>query len=140
MVNQIKYDREYIAGDFDFEVVGGSTMPNNESARRAQANEMVQTLAPFAGAGIIDMAKLAAYVLQTGFGIKNPESFLSTPKPQEQPELAGPPPTETLPMEGMPPMGGAPTEQLPPELLAMLAGGGAPPMDGMPPMMPPMGV
>jgi hypothetical protein len=141
----IRYDRDYIAGEFDFEVVGGSTMPNNESARRAQAADMVNALAPFASAGILDMGKLAAYVLQTGFGIKNPEAFLSTPQapaPESQ-APSGPPPVsaETMPMlpqGGMPPEGG-----LPPELMALLAGGGAPPTGGMPPemgAMPPMGM
>jgi len=138
----IKYDRDYIAGEFDFDVVGGSTMPNNESARRSQALDLVNTMTPFASAGIVDMAKLAAYVLQTGFGIKNPESFLSAPEPEAPPEQQGPPvSTETsvppMPPEmmGAPPMGGSPADQIPPELLALLAsGGGQPPMGGMPPM------
>lgn len=138
----IKYDRDYIAGDFDFDVVGGSMMPNNESARRSQALELVNSMAPFASAGIVDMAKLAAYVLQTGFGIKNPESFLSTPEPSEpaeppvSAETGGQPPMPPMPPEmSAPPMGGSPMDQLPPELLAMLAsGGGQPPMGGMPPM------
>ena len=138
----IKYDRDYIAGEFDFDVVGGSMMPNNESARRSQALELVNSMAPFASAGIVDMSKLAAYVLQTGFGIKNPESFLSTPEPPEpmappvSAETGGQPPMPAMPPEmGAPPMGGSPMDGLPPELLAMLAsGGGQPPMGGMPPM------
>ena len=138
----IKYDRDYIAGEFDFDVVGGSMMPNNESARRSQALELVNSMAPFASAGIVDMAKLAAYVLQTGFGIKNPESFLSAPKVEEpmappvSAETGGQPPMPAMPPEmGAPPMDGSPMDCLPPELLAMLAsGGGQPPMGGMPPM------
>ena len=137
----VKYDRDYIAGDFDFDVVGGSMMPNNESARRSQALELVNSMAPFASAGIVDMAKLAAYVLQTGFGIKNPESFLSAPKAEEpmappvSAETGGQPPMPPMPPEmGAPPMGGSPMDGLPPELLAMLASGGQPPMGGMPPM------
>ena len=138
----IKYDRDYIAGEFDFDVVGGSMMPNNESARRSQALELVNSMAPFASAGIVDMAKLAAYVLQTGFGIKNPESFLSAPKVEEpmappvSAETGGQPPMPAMPPEmGAPPMDGSPMDGLPPELLAMLAsGGGQPPMGGMPPM------
>jgi len=148
----ITYDRDYIAGEFDFDVVGGSTRPHNESFQRAQTAEMVQALMPFAQAGVIDMAKFAAYVLQSGFGIKNPEAFVLAPEPppapQERampPELpAGPPP----PMEPMPPMapqGGALPADIPPEVLMALlaqAGGGAPPEmgGGAPPPMPPMGL
>lgn len=127
----VKYDRDYIAGEFDFEVVGGSTMPNNESARRAQALDMMNAMAPFAQAGIVDMGKLAAYVLQTGFGIKNPESFISTPEPPAAPE-------QPAPEQSVPEQGGDPLAGLPPELLQMLmAGGGAPPQPPMDPMMDP---
>jgi hypothetical protein len=143
----IRYDRDYIAGDFDFDVVGGSTRPNNESFKRAQTAEMIQAMAPFASAGVIDMAKFAAYVLQTGFGIKNPESFLSMPEPPPAPmEIgtgAGLPPEAMMPMgppaEPMMAPGGVSPETLPPEILAQLlaqAGGGAPPMGGVAP--PPM--
>ena len=132
----VKYDRDYIAGEFDFQVVGGSTMPLNETARRAKASELMSAMAPFAQSGIIDMSKLAAYVLQNGFGINNPESFLSAPKEPEQP--VAPPQPEPMPpqpMDGMP-MGGGLPQDIPPELLAMLASqqGGEPPMGGMPPM------
>lgn len=140
----VSFDVDYIAGEFDFEVESGSTAPNNESFRRQQALQLVDAMAPFASAGIIDMAKLAAHVLQFGFGIKNTESFLTAP-PQQMgapPEAAGQPPMppEMPPeMGGMPPeMGGMPMGEgggapmgappadmgaLPPELLAMLAGG-----------------
>lgn len=141
----VRYDRDYIAGEFDFEVVGGSTMPNNESARRAKAADMVNALAPFASAGILDMGKLAAYVLQTGFDVKNPEAFLSAPQEPEVPEApVGPPPVSPETMPAMPPAGGMPPEGgLPPELMALLAGGGGPPTGGLPPEMggmPPMGI
>lgn len=140
----VKYDRDYIAGEFDFEVVGGSTMPNNESARRTKALDMLSAIVPFAQAGIIDMSKLATYVLQTGFGIKNAESFIMEDKSEPQggqpevpegvgpEEMAGGTPPE---MAGMPPAGGP--QGIPPELLAMLAGGGQPDMGGM--MPPDMG-
>ena len=138
----VKYDRDYIAGEFDFQVVGGSTMPLNETARRAKASELMSAMAPFAQSGIVDMSKLAAYVLQNGFGINNPESFLSAPKepeqpaPPPQPEPMPPQPMDGMPMGGPPPMGGGLPQDIPPELLAMLASqqGGEPPMGGMPPM------
>lgn len=132
----VTFDADYISGEFDFEVEAGSTAPNNESFRRQQALQMVDAMAPFASAGIVDMGKLAAHVLQFGFGIKNPEAFLAPPPPpMPAPDAAGAPP-EGAPMPpdaGMPPMppqGGAPMGapspdmgQLPPELLALLGGG-----------------
>lgn len=79
----VKYDRDYLAGNFDFEVVGGSTQPINESFRRQTALQIVDAMSPFAAAGVVDMSKLAAYVLQFGFGVKSPEQFMrSAPPPQ----------------------------------------------------------
>lgn len=150
----IRYDRDYIAGEFDFEVVGGSTTPNNESARRAKAIDLMNAMTPFASAGIVDMSKLAVYVLQAGFDIKNAEAFIMEDKSEPQggqpetPEGAGPEQSAPqLPPAVPAPMGGPQDQQLPPELLAMLAGqagsagapmGAQPPMDmsGItPPMM-----
>jgi hypothetical protein len=81
------------------------------------------------------MGKLAAYVLQTGFGVKNPESFIVAPEPPAAPEA---PPEQSVPEQGVPMQGGDPLAGLPPELLQMLmAGGGAPPQPPMDPMMDP---
>jgi len=96
-----------LQGDFDFEVAAGSTQPANESFRRQMALQMVDALAPFAGAGIIDMGKLAAYVLQMGFGVKNPDEFITSPPPQQGMGPTGAPPV--------------PAEAMPPEMQAMLA-------------------
>ncbi len=113
----IKYDRDYIAGEFDFDVVGGSTMPNNESARRAQAAELVAAMMPFASAGIVNMQKLGAYVLQNGFNVKDPEAFFIEPEP--------------APEEGPPPQGGVPPG-MPPEMMGGMPPMGPPPMGGGP--------
>lgn len=94
----VKFDREYLEGDFDFDVVGGSTQPVNESFRRQQALQIVDAMAPFAGAGVVDMQKLGAYVLQFGFGVKNPEQFMQAPPP--------PPSPQGTPEGMMPDMGG----------------------------------
>jgi hypothetical protein len=114
----VNYDRDYLAGDFDFEVAAGSTQPQNESFRRQMALQIVDAMAPFAGAGVVDMAKLASFVLQQGFGVKNPDEFLAQPAPPEQgmgPEGAGIPagmppgmPPEMAGMQG--PMTGDPAE------------------------------
>lgn len=102
----LNFDSEYIKGEFDFEVEGGSTAPVNESVRRQMAMQVVDAMAPFAGAGIIDMPKLANYVLQYGFGIKAAGSFILQPQmgpqpisPQGIPE----PGPDGLPPQGMPP-------------------------------------
>jgi hypothetical protein len=114
----VQFDRDYLEGDFDFEVVAGSTQPNNESFRRQMALQMVDAMAPFAGAGIIDMGKLAAYVLQQGFGVKNPDEFIM----QQQPPMA-------------PEMGGAGAPPMPPEPPPVPAEQGAGPLTGDPAML-----
>lgn len=114
----VKFDRDYIAGEFDFEVEGGSTQPVNESFRRQMALQMVDAMAPFVQAGVVDMGALARHVLQFGFGIKSPEAFLAAPAPQAaEPQMAQ--------IGGMPPeMGGA----MPPEMPQLgVMGGGLPP-------------
>jgi hypothetical protein len=115
----VQFDRDYLEGDFDFEVVAGSTQPHNESFRRQMALQMVDAMAPFAGAGIIDMAKLAAYVLQQGFGVKNPDEFLA----QQAPPAMGPE------------MGGAGAPPMPPEALPVPAEQGVGPLTGDPAML-----
>ena len=107
----VTYDREYLQGDFDFEVVAGSTQPANESFRRQMALQIVDAMAPFAGAGVVNMRELASYVLQFGFGVKNPEQFMQAEQPPAPPVPAG----GGMPMlpEGMPPQG-LPPEAMPP--------------------------
>jgi hypothetical protein len=137
----VTFDADYISGEFDFEVEAGSTAPNNESFRRMQALQMVDAMAPFASMGVVNMPKLAAHVLQFGFGVKNPESFLmqqAPPQPEApQPEGGMPPemggmPPEMPPMDmpmapPMPPEMGAQggyMDELPPDVLQMLDMGG----------------
>ena len=108
----VTYDRDYLEGDFDFEVEAGSTQPQNESFRRQMALQLVDAMAPFAGAGIIDMPKLAAHVLQFGFGVKNPEQFMAAAPPAGAPEgpIGGPPmgePPAGMPLPPQPPIGGS---------------------------------
>lgn len=138
----VNFDRDYILGEFDFEVEAGSTQPVNESFRRQMALQMVDAMAPFVGAGVVDMAALARHVLQFGFGVKTPEAFLAQPQ-QAQPGMegappqGGPAPMDGLPegvnpeemMQGMPPTGGMPLpSNIPPQVLAMIenATGGLP--------------
>lgn len=123
----ITFDRDYLAGDFDFEVAAGSTQPHNESFKRQMALQMVDAMAPFAGAGIVNMQKLAAYVLQFGFGVKNPDEFIQQAPPPVPAGHEGAMPAG-MPPEGAPAPSGSPTSGLPPEIQAMLQQGqGAPP-------------
>ena len=130
----VNFDRDYIMGEFDFEVEAGSTQPVNESFRRQMALQMVDAMAPFVSAGVVDMGALARHVLQFGFGVKTPEAFLAAPPPPEmgmegaQPPAGPPmgaPPMGEMPMEpdmsGMPPTGGMPMpSSIPPQVLAMI--------------------
>jgi hypothetical protein len=135
----LTFDRDYIQGEFDYEVEGGSTAPMNESFRRQRALQIVDAMAPFAGAGILDMGKMAAYVLQYGFGIKQAQGFIMQQQPmgpEGMPPEGGMPPEQMMPPQGMtpgmgaaemPPTGGMQMpSNIPPEILAQLLAQGAP--------------
>jgi len=74
----IPYDREAVAGEYDFVVEAGSTQPMNESFRRQSALQLLDAMAPFISAGVVDPAKLAEHVMRNGFGIKDPSAFINT--------------------------------------------------------------
>jgi hypothetical protein len=116
--------------------------------------QIMDAMAPFIQSGIVNIAKLAEYVLQYGFGVKQPSMFIQAPPPP--PEPMGPEgpmggPEEMMPPQGMPPMppeGGMPPQGMPPQgmppelaglppelLMQLMQGGGMP--QGMPPGMPP---
>jgi hypothetical protein len=112
----VTYDRDYLEGEFDFEVVGGSTQPNNDSLRKQTALQIMDAMAPLASAGVVNMQELASYVLQYGFNIKNPEKFLAQPQQQAP---AGP---QGMPPQGAP-QGPVPAQgDMPPEIMAALQG------------------
>jgi len=96
----VPWSREEIQGEYDFEIEAGSTQPMNETVRRQTAVAVSQAMAPFIQMGVVDPMALARYMLQFGFGIKNPEKFLTQPMP-----MMGP---EGMPPEGMPPDGSMP--------------------------------
>jgi hypothetical protein len=142
----VNYDADYLQGSYDFEVEGGSTEPRNEAFRRQSALQLVDAMAPFVQAGVVNPNGLARYVLQYGFGIKDTSALLNGPAEQQMQQQqmdpnaqaqAGPPPGAGpgMPPEAMPvpadmagagppieqmPMGQAP--QIPPELLAQMGG------------------
>jgi hypothetical protein len=136
----VKYDKDYIAGEFDLEVEAGSTQPSNETFKRQSAMQMVDAMAPFVQAGVIDVPELAKYILQMGFGVKNPDQFINAQGPPEPGPLGqgAPPPDQGAPPEPAPPMQQAPAPSVPagpgPPPGAPPPGGG-PDLGGLPPEM-----
>ena len=128
----VPFERDDIIGEYDFSVEGGSTQPMNETIRKQQAVSLMNAVAPLVGV-VIDPAALAKYVLQTGFGVKNPDKFLIQPG-QQTPQDAEAAQTESggvlnpfggaqAPIPENPDLGAfAPTGGVPPELLAQLQG------------------
>ena len=139
----LNFDKDYLQGEFDFEVEGGSTQPVNETVRRQQAVQVVDAMAPFVNTGIIDMAKLAGYLLTYGFGIKDGASFIVPPPPPPPPAPPAPPtPVTIVPPEmpqglpqGMPPQmpQGMPPQGMPPQGMPPDMGGLPPELAGLPP-------
>ena len=124
----LKFDKDYINGEFDFTVEAGSTAPRNEAFRRDMALQMVSAMQPFAAAGLVNMEKLAEYVLGTGFGVKNPEAFLTSPPPQAMEGPGGEPMGP-----GGPPVGPEGIPGLTPEMMAQVESEmGMPPQGGAP--------
>jgi len=129
----VKFDSDYIQGQFDFEVEAGSTQPNNESFRQQQAMSLVDAIAGLMQMGAQIDANMVAQKVLRDFGIKDPSSYLAMDQGGMGPEGAeAPPGPDGQPMPpGMPPQAGpggmpagagpeAALEGLPPELLAQM--------------------
>jgi hypothetical protein len=129
------FSSEDIEGEFDFQVEGGSTQPQNDTFRRQQAVALMNSLAPLIGS-VIDPQQIAKHVLQFGFGIKSPGKFMMQAPPMGmQPDSGMPPQDGAMPpmqemssdMMAMPPKGepGMNGEQMnPQDLLAAQQAGG----------------
>ena len=115
----LDYDKDTIAGRFDFEVEGGSTSPQNESSRRQSALQFSDAMLPLVDMQVVDPRAVARKLL-LDFGVKDPGSFMT----QEQEQGGEEPMPEEEPM-GQPPMDGG-----------MMPPAGGPPGMGMPPGMP----
>jgi hypothetical protein len=129
----VNYDKDYIQGEFDYDVAAGSTEPMNETFRRQSALQLVDASMPFLEMGVANPQTLYMHILEKGFGVKDAGPFLMQQgAPPEAPgmEQAGVPPEQAMPPEGMPP--GMPPEMMeqgapmPPEMMQ-----GAPPMEPM---------
>lgn len=81
----VPFRREDIEGEFDFEVEAGSTQPQDDTARRQQALQMLQQMQPFIGT-VLDPAKFIIYVLREGFGMQNAQQYLAPPAPPPGPD------------------------------------------------------
>jgi hypothetical protein len=124
----VNYSRDDITGEYDFSVQAGSTQPMNDTIRKQQAISLMNAIGPMVGT-VIDPQALAVHVLESGFGIKDPEKFLMQAPDQAETAEEG-----QMPPEGAPPMPGAvdpgvmapqegafaPTGGVPPELLLQL--------------------
>jgi hypothetical protein len=86
-----KFTREDIQGEFDFEVEGGSTQPQNDTFRRQSAMQLLNALGPLVQSGVINLPELLRYVLQNGFGIKDASKFLNDPNAGPPPPVGEPP-------------------------------------------------
>jgi hypothetical protein len=153
----VNYDKDYIQGEFDYEVRGGSTEPQNETFRRQSALQLADVSAQFVSMGVADPVALYKKLLRDGFGEKDPERFIQQQAPAEEGGMHAMPDGSMMADGGMPPgMGGPPPPQgglqmgpqmdpnlgpgaqdLTPELLAMMLamGSGVDPSMAPPPEM-----
>ena len=129
----IPYERKDIIGEYDFSVEAGSTQPMNDTIRKQQAISLLNAVAPLIGV-VIDPTAIALHILETGFGIKDPQKFMIQQQQAAPPPdgaVAGAPPAGANvapPPSPVPPAGGggalppvfAPTGGVPPELVAQL--------------------
>ena len=76
----VNYDKDYIQGDFDYEVRGGSTEPQNETFRRQSAMQLSDMSAQFVSMGVADPVALYMKLLRDGFGEKDPQRFIVKPE------------------------------------------------------------
>jgi hypothetical protein len=146
----VNYDKDYIQGEFDYEVRGGSTEPQNETFRRQSALQLADVSAQFVDMGVADPVALYQKLLRDGFGEKDTERFILQQAPPQEEQQQQMPPEQGMPPEmGMggppPPQGGLQMQQpmdpnlgpsaqeLTPEMLAMMMAEGA----GMDPSMAP---
>jgi hypothetical protein len=127
-----EFEPSWIQGEYDFEVEGGSTQPENDALRRQQSIDLMQTMGPLLQSGLVNVPEVIKFVLR-GFGVKNPAKFLN-PLPPVDPATGQPlgmpvPPAgpggPPLPPDaaGAGPQGPAPGPAgPPPDTLAQLAG------------------
>lgn len=102
----ISFTREDMDGEFDFEVEAGSTQPRSDTMRRQTALQLAQVLSPYVNM-TVNPQELVRYVLEDGFGIKDPSRFLLNPMAMGVDPQTGMPmdPNAVLQQQGMQPQG-----------------------------------
>jgi hypothetical protein len=127
-----EFDSEDIQGEYAFSVEAGSTEPKNEVTRRRTALDLLQALGPLmapnpdGSPGLINVPNLLTHVLESGFGIKQPEKFLTAPVDPVTEGMGDPVMAEQQKMaqqlQGAPalPPGMEGGEDLPPEVMMQL--------------------
>lgn len=140
----VPYDKDYISGEFDFEVAAGSTEPQNETFRRQSALQLVDASMPFLQMGVANPLGLYMYVLQKGFGVKDVGPLVM--RPDQAPPAEGDPNAQGMQappdqaQQGQQPMnaptqnpndapGQLPSQPMPPDQ-GMAPQGGPPPAQG----------
>lgn len=115
------FEPEWIEGEFDFEVVAGSTAPDNSQLKSRKAMELAQALAPFIANGVVNPVPVAEAILKA-HGHMDAAKFLLAP-PMMPPGAPGAPPPPGQPQEapGVTPMQVA-QEGLDPALVNQLQG------------------
>lgn len=102
VVSWVPYDAMALQGEFVFDVEAGSTQPQNETFRRQAALQLMDTMAPFLGSGLLNEPKLIEHILRNGFGIKSVEDFIAPPPMGPEGMPMGPEGEMGMP-PGMPP-------------------------------------
>jgi hypothetical protein len=99
------------------------------------ALQIVSAMQPFAQAGLVNLPKLAEYVLRTGFGVKDAAAYLQSPEQQAPEGMPMSPDQAALDQQGLPP------GMSPDQMVAMQQGLGPAPLTGPggQPPVPPMG-
>jgi hypothetical protein len=114
----VKFDADYLQGEFDFEVEAGSTQPMNETFRQQQALQLVEAVGGLMSLGAsIDPNRVALHVIRA-FGIKDPDSYVAQQEmgmEDEGMEGEEMPPEEGMPPAGPPPGGAMPAAEFEPE-------------------------
>lgn len=118
----VQFDSDYIKGDFDFEVEGGSTQPRNESFRRQMAQQFMDAMAPFIQMGVADPLAVMRKILQDGFDVKDVDQFVAQQPQGAEGAPPGAPPEAAPPPDAPPPGGESPIPGIPQPLVAQLQG------------------
>ena len=92
-VNWVPYSSDRIQGEYTVTVVAGSAQPRNESQRRQQANQLMQSFGNLIGSGYLNDQEFIKEVLQLN-GFTDVERLIGpgpAPMPPEEPPPGAPP-------------------------------------------------